>query len=51
MAVDAKSLLSILDIGVMQHDRILIACEGADEAAALEALAGSVENNFGEGEG
>ena len=48
-AVNAKSLLSLLSVAVMQNERILVACEGEGEQAALEALDRLVAGNFGEG--
>jgi phosphocarrier protein HPr len=46
--VNAKSLLSVLSIGVQKDDRVLVTCEGEDEAQALDALAELVATNFGE---
>jgi phosphocarrier protein HPr len=46
--VNAKSILSVLSAGVRMNDRIRITTEGADEEAAIDALAGLVESNFGE---
>lgn len=48
-AVNAKSLLSILSIAVMQNDCIQLTCEGDGEQQALEALQALVAANFGEG--
>ena len=48
--VNARSILSLLSSGVRMHDRIRITTDGADEEAALAALAGLVESNFGETE-
>jgi len=45
---DAKSILSVLSIGVQKDDRIMVTCEGEDEAQALDALAELVSSNFGE---
>ena len=45
---NAKSLLSILSLGVHQDDTITITAEGPDEAQALGALTELVESNFGE---
>ena len=47
-AVNAKSLLGLLSLGVTQGTTILIAAEGADEKEALETLKLLVESNFGE---
>jgi len=45
---NAKSILRVLSIGVQKDDRILVTCEGEDEAQALDALAELVTSNFGE---
>lgn len=47
---NAKSILSVLSIAVQLNDRIRLTIEGIDEAAALAALCGLIENNFGEAE-
>ena len=49
-SVNARSILSLLSSGVRMHDRIRITADGADEGAALAALIGLVESNFGETE-
>jgi phosphocarrier protein HPr len=46
--VNAKSILSILTLGANQGAVITIKANGEDEEAALKALQGLVENNFGE---
>jgi phosphocarrier protein HPr len=46
--VNAKSIISILTLGVMQNHEILIQANGADEAEALERLSLLVQGNFGE---
>lgn len=46
--VDAKSILSVLTLGVHQGYEIEIAADGNDSADALDALKLLVENNFGE---
>ncbi len=46
--VDAKSILSILGLGVSQGHQIEITTEGADEKIALETLAKLIENDFAE---
>lgn len=45
---NAKSILSILALGVNQDDRITIQADGPDEGEALEKLAKLVEDDFGE---
>ena len=47
-AVDAKSILSILTLGVSQGTEIEITAEGPDEKDAIQALKTLVESNFGE---
>ncbi len=46
--VNAKSILSILTLGVNQGDTIEIEAEGEDAEGALSALQQLVESNFGE---
>jgi len=46
--VNAKSILSVLSTGVRMHDQIRITADGADEEAAITALADLVKSNFGE---
>jgi phosphotransferase system HPr (HPr) family protein len=46
--VDAKSILSVLTLGVSQGHEIQIAAEGDDADAALAAITDLVESNFGE---
>lgn len=48
--VNARSILSLLSSGVRMNDRIRITTDGADEGAALAALAELVNSNFGETE-
>ena len=45
---NAKSILSILTLGVFQGMEITIKAEGEDEDAAVDALITLVEDNFGE---
>lgn len=47
--VNAKSILSVLTLGVNQNTAITIRAEGADEQEAIKALQALVESNFGEG--
>ncbi len=47
-AVNAKSILSVLTLGVNQNHEIEIAAEGEQADDALDALTQLVENNFGE---
>ena len=48
MEVNAKSILSILTLGVNQGTEITIKAEGEDEGEAVKALQELVETNFGE---
>ena len=46
--VNAKSLLGVLSLGIMQGTTITFIADGSDEQAAVESLSTLVENNFGE---
>lgn len=48
--VDAKSILMVLTLGVVQNHEIELRAEGPDEQKALESLGELVRNNFGETE-
>ena len=45
---NAKSILSVLTLGVNKGSAIEVAAEGPDEAQAIAALKALVESNFGE---
>ncbi len=47
-AVNAKSILLVLTLGVHQGHEIEIVADGADEQDAITVLKDLVENNFGE---
>ena len=47
---NAKSILSVLSLGVEQNHTIEVAADGVDEAQALAALSSLVASNFGEAE-
>lgn len=47
---NAKSILSVLALGVNQGAQIILRAEGSDADAALQALQALVESNFGEAE-
>jgi len=47
-AVNAKSILLLLTIGIGQGDEIVITAKGEDEVAAVDALVELVESKFGE---
>lgn len=46
--VNAKSIISILTLGVMQNHEILIQADGPDEEDAIERLKTLALSNFGE---
>jgi phosphocarrier protein len=48
--VDAKSILGLLLLAAPQGARLTLLCDGADEAAAVEAIAGLFAERFGESE-
>ncbi len=45
---NAKSILRVLTLGVMQGNEIEIVAEGEDAEQATEALKALIEDNFGE---
>jgi phosphotransferase system HPr (HPr) family protein len=47
-AVNAKSILGVLTLGVVQNHEISIVAEGEDAAQATQALYSLIESNFGE---
>lgn len=48
--VDAKSILGLLLLAAPQGGRLTLRCDGADEAAAVDAIAGLFAERFGESE-
>lgn len=46
--VNAKSLLGVLSLGIMQGTTITLIADGADEQEAVESLSNLIDNNFGE---
>ncbi len=48
-AVDARSILAVLSLGVSRGHRIRISADGIDEAAAMAALEDLVASGLGEG--
>ncbi|PRX34739.1 phosphocarrier protein [Orenia metallireducens] len=46
--VNAKSIMGIMSLGVSKSTEITIKAEGADEAAAVDAIVELIENGFGE---
>lgn len=47
-SVDAKSILMVLTLGVMQDHEIELCAEGPDEQQAVDKLLSLVRSNFGE---
>jgi len=47
-AMDGKSIMGVLLLAAARGSEITISAEGADEAAALDALCQLVESGFGE---
>lgn len=47
---NAKSILSVLTLGVNQNQRILVDAQGEQAEQALAAIRKLVESNFGEGQ-
>jgi phosphotransferase system HPr (HPr) family protein len=45
---NAKSIISILALGVQQNDKITVNADGPDEMEALTVLTKLIEDNFGE---
>ncbi len=45
---NAKSILTVLTLGVMQDHEIEITAEGSDSEEAVQALKALIESNFGE---
>ena len=46
--VNAKSLLGVLSLGVVQGTKILIVADGSDEQEAVDTLVELIESNFSE---
>jgi phosphotransferase system HPr (HPr) family protein len=46
--VDAKSIISVLGLGVSKGHEIEVSAEGEDEQTALEAIARLIESDFAE---
>ena len=47
--VNAKSLLGVLSLGIVEGTEITLIADGSDEAGAIEALVALVESGFVEG--
>ncbi len=46
--VNAKSIVMVLSLAIMQGENIRIIADGADERAAVEELVALVDSGFGE---
>lgn len=46
--VNAKSLLGVLSLGIVQGTSITLIADGVDEKEAVDALADLIENQIGE---
>jgi phosphocarrier protein HPr len=46
--VNAKSIMGVMMLAAARGTKVVIETEGADEAAAMEALCALVANRFGE---
>ena len=46
--ISARSLLSLLSLGIAQGETIVIRCQGPREEEAMAALAALIEGGFGE---
>ena len=46
--VNAKSLLGVLSLGIVQGMTVKLIADGADEGAALEGLSTLIDSNFNE---
>lgn len=47
-SANAKSILAVLKLGASQGATLLIRADGADAAAAVQALVSLIESKFGE---
>lgn len=48
--VNAKSIMGVMMLAASKGSKIILEANGPDESAALQALAGLINNKFGEGE-
>ncbi|GEJ58621.1 phosphocarrier protein HPr [Anaeromyxobacter diazotrophicus] len=46
--VNGKSIMGVLTLAAAKGTQIVVACEGEDAQAAMDALAKVIENGFGE---
>jgi phosphotransferase system HPr (HPr) family protein len=49
-AVDAKSIIMVLTLGVLQNHELLLKADGSDAEKAIDALYQLIKNNFGDDE-
>ncbi len=47
-AVDAKSIIMVLTLGVLQNHELLLMAEGPDAEIAILSLCQLIKNNFGD---
>ena len=47
-AVNAKSIIRLLSLGIVKGTRIEISADGADESNAVDALVSLIDSGFGE---
>ena len=47
---NGKSLMKLLQAGLSKGDQLVLKTDGADEAAAMQALTALINDYFGEGE-
>lgn len=47
-SINAKAVMQIMSAGIKKGTAVEIVCDGADEQAVLEEIAGLFENGFGE---
>lgn len=45
---NGKSIMSVLSLGAVKGDELLLTAEGGDEAACVEELIGLITTGFGE---
>jgi phosphocarrier protein len=46
--VNGKSIMGVLTLAAAKGTEIVVACDGEDAQAAMDALASIIENGFGE---
>ena len=46
--LDAKSIITMLSLGLSQGEKIELVCEGEDEEEALQTLVDLINSGFGE---